>query len=88
MSRPGAEGLHQSRGGSGKAQDVLLVDEEWLRTRLRDLDADMVIGTLSERHALPVDDDEYRHMAWSDVWYVALVTSDTDSREVGPLLKV
>ncbi|WP_326557216.1 hypothetical protein [Micromonospora sp. NBC_01796] len=71
-----------------KAQGALLVDEEWLKTRLRDLDADMVIGTLSERHALPMDDDDYRRMASSDVWYVALVTSDSDSREVGPLLKV
>ena len=71
-----------------KGQDVLLVDEEWLTSRLRDLDADMVIGTLSERHALPMDDDDYKHMAFSDVWYVALVTSDSDSREVGPLLKV
>jgi hypothetical protein len=69
-------------------QDVLLVDAEWLTTRLHDLGADMVIGTLSERHALALDDDDFRHMAYSDVWYVALVTSDTDSRETGPLLAV
>ena len=69
-------------------QDVLLVDAEWLTGRLRELDVDMVIGTLSERHALPLDDDDFRHMAFSDVWYVALVTSETDLREVGPLLIV
>jgi hypothetical protein len=70
------------------AQGMLLVDAEWLSARLRDLDAAMVIGTLSERHALPLDDDDFRHMAFSDVWYVALVTSETDCREVGPLLEV
>lgn len=69
-------------------QDALLVDAEWLTARLRDLNADMVIGTLSERHALPVDDDDFRHMAISDVWYVALVTSETDGQDVGPLLEV
>ena len=70
------------------AQDMLLVDSAWLSARLRDLDAAMVIGTLSERHALPLDDDDFRHMAFSDVWYVALVTSETDCREVGSLLEV
>ncbi|MBF4763373.1 hypothetical protein ISU07_09575 [Nocardioides islandensis] len=70
------------------AQDVLLVDAEWLAGRLQDLEADMVIGTLSERHALPMDDDDFRRMAFSDVCYVALVTSDTVSRAAGPLLKV
>ena len=70
------------------AQDMLMVDAEWLTTRLRDLDTDMVIGTLSERHALPLDDDGYRRMAFSDVWYLALLTSDTTGQEVGPLLKV
>lgn len=69
-------------------QDLLLVDAEWLTVRLRELDADMVIGTLSERHALPLDDDDFRHMAFSDVLYLALLTSETESREVGPLLKV
>ena len=67
---------------------MLLVDAEWLAGRLRDLEADMVIGTLSERHALPLDDDDFRRMAFSDVWYVALVTSHTASREAGPLLEV
>lgn len=68
--------------------DMLLVDAEWLTARLRDLNADMVIGTLSERHALPLDDDDFRHMAFSDVWYVALVAVETDGREAGPLLRV
>lgn len=69
-------------------QDVLLVDADWLASRLRELDADLVIGTLSERHSLPLDDHEFRHMAFSDVCYVALRTSETDNRDVGPLLKV
>lgn len=71
-----------------RTQDVLLVDPEWLAGRLEDLDADLVIGTLSERHALPVDDDDYQHMAFSDVWYVALITPGFDNRQVGPLLRV
>ncbi len=69
-------------------QNMLLVDAVWLSARLRELAADMVIGTLSERHALPLDDDGYRRMAWSDVWYVALVTPETDGHDVGPLIKV
>lgn len=70
------------------AQDVLLVDAEWLAGRLRALEADMVIGTLSERHALPLDDDDFRRLAFSDVWYVALVSSHTVSSEAGPMLEV
>lgn len=69
-------------------QSVLLVDSDWLRTRLRYLDTEMVIGTLSERHAVPLNDDEYRHMAWSDVSYVALISPDVETTEVGPILKV
>jgi hypothetical protein len=69
-------------------QDMLLVDAEWLTARLNALDADMLIGTLSERHALPLDDDDFRHMAFSDVWYIALIDVETDGRRVGPLLRV
>jgi hypothetical protein len=69
-------------------QGALLVDAEWLTERLRDLDAAMLIGTLSERHALPLDDDDYRRMAYSDCWYLALVTSEMDHRLVGPLVRV
>jgi hypothetical protein len=69
-------------------QDVLVVDADWLNARLRDLDSDLFIGTLSERHALPLDDDDFRHMAFSDVCYAALVTSDSDDESVGPFLKV
>jgi hypothetical protein len=68
--------------------DVVLADADWLTTRLHELSADIVIGALSERHALPLDDDHFQHMAYSDVWYVGLVTSDADVRDVGPLLRV
>ncbi|HVK19991.1 MAG TPA: hypothetical protein VM677_01385 [Actinokineospora sp.] len=71
-----------------KSQDMLVVDAEWLTNRLRELDTDMVIGTLSERHALPLDDDDFRRMAFSDIWYVALVTSGQKIRESGPHLKI
>jgi hypothetical protein len=69
-------------------QDVLLADREWLVNRLRDLDADMVVGTLSERHALPLRDDDLQHMAFSDIWYLALLSPVAENREVGPLIKV
>jgi len=72
----------------GNEQSVLVVDAEWLASRLRDLDSDLVVGTLSERHALPLDDDDFRYMAFSDVCYVALLASDGEARKVGPLLKV
>lgn len=69
-------------------QDVLLADFGWLTARLRELDAEMVIGTLSERHALPLDDGDYRQMAYSDIWYVALVGPDGNVRHAGPFLQV
>ncbi len=67
---------------------MLLVDRDWLVARLHELDSDMVVGTLSERHALQRDDDDIRQMAFSDVWYLALLSSDAENRQVGPLLKV
>lgn len=72
---------------SEKGQDVLLVDSDWLTNRLGELDVDIVIGTLSERHALPLNDDD-RHTAYSDVCYAAIFTSDASRLEIGPLLKV
>ncbi|MCW4354164.1 hypothetical protein ONR57_12720 [Hoyosella sp. YIM 151337] len=69
-------------------QDVLLVDADWLTDRLRQLNSDLVIGTLSERHALPVDDDNHRNMSFSDVWYVALLTSNNAIHTHGPVLSV
>ncbi len=72
----------------GETQGVLLVDPGWLSERLSDLDSDLVIGTLSERHALPIDDDDYRNMAYSDIWYVAMASSHADITELGPFLRV
>lgn len=72
----------------GNSQRMLLVDADWLATRLRSLNADMVIGTQSERHALPLDDDDYRHMAFSDIWYAAVVTPDVHAQGFGPLFRV
>src|SRR5215475_11916665 len=63
-------------------------DRESLVARLRDLHADLVIGAVSERHALPLDDDHFQRMALSDIWYLALVTSNAENRQVGPLIKV
>lgn len=56
-------------------QDVLLIDPDWLDMRLRDLDAELVIGTLGEKHAQLTDDDRGRSMDWSDIWYVARIAS-------------
>lgn len=71
---------------SENGQDVLLADSLWLEDRLRTLGADLVIGTLAERHALPCDDDEYRRMAYSDIW-LAFLAAGTEMSNVGPLLK-
>lgn len=70
-------------------QDALLAESVWLRQRLAELDCDLVIGVLGERHALPIDDDDYRKMAFSDFWYGAVVGSEPSSDElVGPVLNV
>lgn len=70
-------------------QDALLAESAWLRQRLVELNCDLVIGVLGERHALPMDDDDYRKMAFSDFWYGAVVASDPSSDElVGPVLVV
>ena len=70
-------------------QDALLADSEWLRRRLVQLDCDLVIGVLGERHALPMDDDNYRKMAYSDFWYGAVIAPEPRSDElVGPILDV
>lgn len=70
-------------------QDALLADSGWLRQRLVELDCDLVIGVLGERHALPMDDDDYRKMAYSDFWYGAVIGLEPRSDElVGPILEV
>jgi len=48
----------------------------------------LVIGTLSEKHALAEDDDDIRNMAFSDIWYSALVVPGAPIVTEGPLLKV
>lgn len=81
-----AKAVRRQNGRHG--QDVLLVDTDWLAARLHELDADMVIGTLSERHASPVDDGANPSMEWSDVWYVSLVTTEGTTQMAGPYLAV
>lgn len=70
-------------------QDMLLVDAHWLTSRLQDLNMDMVIGTLSERHATATEEFDSASMAFSDVHYLRLVTSEAATgEEVGPISKV
>ncbi len=70
-------------------QGALLADSVWLRQRLAELDCDLVVGVLGERHALPMDDDDCRKMASSGFWYAAIVGSEPNSDElVGPVLQV
>jgi hypothetical protein len=70
-------------------QEVLLADADWLDRRLVELDADLVIGTLSERHALPEDeDDDYSRMAFADVSYLALMRAGKLMKTTGPNLLV
>lgn len=70
-------------------QDALLAESGWLRQRLAELKCDLVIGVLGERHALPLDDDDYRKMALSDFWYGAVIGPEASSDELeGPVLKV
>ncbi|MEU5405233.1 NACHT domain-containing protein [Nocardia asteroides] len=68
-------------------QDILLADPTWLEGRLRELGVELVIGTLSEKHAL-LDEDDDRNMAFSDVWYVARMCPAETLDAVGPLIKV
>jgi hypothetical protein len=68
-------------------QGVLLVDPGWLTGRLAELDAALVIGTLSERHARPTQDDHHR-TAFSEIWYAALVDPGQAPELAGPSLRV
>ncbi|MFC7861273.1 hypothetical protein ACFQ9D_09705 [Arthrobacter koreensis] len=69
-------------------QEVLLADADWLNGRLTALNADLVIGTLSEKHALPIDDDDYRKMAFTDISYLALIRPGQPIDTAGPNLAV
>lgn len=85
--QPVARAIHVPDGENG--QEVLVVEAEWLRTRLNDLDSDLVIGVLGERHARI--DDESHHESWefSDFTYLASMTPSSSLVEaVGPLLSV
>lgn len=72
-------------------QEILLADFDWLNRRLAELNADLVIGTLCERHALPVDDSDNGddpRMAFSDISYLALVRAGEAAETTGPHLAV
>lgn len=69
-------------------QNVLLVDPDWLDGRLRALDVELIIGTLSEKHAHHEDDDDFRNMAFSDIWYVARISPGEPIQLTGPLVNV
>lgn len=71
-------------------QSVLVVDPDWLRGRLVDIECDLVVGALGERYALPPgDDDDFDKLASSDFWYGMVVSNDESSDEqVGPVLTV
>lgn len=76
--------IHDWENGQG----ALLVDREWLDVRLSELGAELVVGTLSEKHARAEDDDDYRNMALSDICYSALVVPGASIKTVGPVIKV
>ena len=63
-------------------------DRRWIENRLRALGADLVIATLSEKHALSDGDDDFQNMAFSDIWYSAHVSSDASTGAAGPYLEV
>ncbi|MCP2046604.1 UNVERIFIED_ORG: hypothetical protein J3D58_000676 [Paenarthrobacter nicotinovorans] len=69
------------------SQFVLLADRQWIESRLRDLGVDLVIATLSEKHALRDEDDDH-NMAFSDIWYSARMSSDAPSEVAGPYIEV
>lgn len=70
-------------------QDALLVRSDWLRERLVELDCDLVIGVLGERHALPMGNDGFTKMASSDFWYGAVIGSEPGFDDlVGPVLEL
>ncbi|ALG27970.1 hypothetical protein [Glutamicibacter halophytocola] len=69
-------------------QDVVLVDADWLNRRLAELNADLVIGTLGERHAMPIDDSDDYKMAFSDISYIALLQPGEPIQTNGPNLSV
>ncbi|MCC5954211.1 MAG: hypothetical protein JJU45_19140 [Acidimicrobiia bacterium] len=74
--------------GSHRHQDVLLARADWLTARLKDLRSDIVIGTLSERHARPADDVDYQRFASSDICYGTLLPADDRPDTFGPNLTV
>jgi hypothetical protein len=67
-------------------QGALLVDREWLDNRLRELGSELVIGTLSEKHAFTDDDDQ--NMDFSDIWYTALFAPGAAAELKGPQINV
>jgi len=68
-------------------QSALVVDRDWLANRLRELQADLVVGTLSEKTAMPAAENDESPI-WSDITYVALFDADGGSMVRDPLLRV
>ncbi|MEU7765095.1 hypothetical protein AB0B25_08230 [Nocardia sp. NPDC049190] len=67
-------------------QDVLLVDPDWLDERLRELDSELIIGTLSEKIVQRGDDRD--SVVSSDIWYVARVSPGESLSCTKPHLRV
>jgi hypothetical protein len=74
--------------GADGGQSILLADVDWLKGRLDALDADLVLATLSERHAVPPDDKDDRSMAFSDITYIGLITANDRPALDGPALTI
>lgn len=70
------------------SQTVLLADRRWIENRLHALRADLVVATLSEKHALYDGDDDFQNMAFSDIWYSTIVSTDASTESAGPSVKV
>lgn len=70
------------------SQTVLVADRRWIENRLHALQADLVIATLSEKHALYDGDDEFQDMAFSDIWYSTVVSTVDSTESEGPFIKV
>lgn len=79
-----AKTVHIEDGENG--QEVLLADPVWLAERLRELDADLIIGTLSEKLAQLGDDND--GVVYSTIWYVAWMAPVKPLTCTGPHIQV
>lgn len=85
-TRTVAKSIRIDDGENG--QEALIADRGWLESRLAELGADLVIATLSEKHALLDEEVDYRSMAFSDICYSALISPGEADLVTGPLVKV